>query len=94
MISRKAKFFVIMVVFPRSYNLPFCRLSAPLRLFNIPSLFFIDTSRSFMETIRYFTYPLRLSNEPTVYFIHRLRRFNVPMRLFNIPLGLFYVSFG
>ena len=73
MISRKAKFFVIMVVFPRSYNLPFCRLSAPLRLFSVPSLFFIDTSRSFMEMIRCFTYPLRLSNEPTVYFIHRLK---------------------
>ena len=87
MISRKAKFFVIMLVFPRSYNLPFCRHSALLRSFNIPSLFFIDTSRSFMETIRCFTYPLRLSNEPTVYFIHRLRRFNVPMRLFNVPLG-------
>ena len=87
MISRKAKFFVIMLVFPRSYNLPFCRHSAPLRSFNIPSLFFIDTSRSFMETIRYFTYPLRLSNEPTVYFIHRLRRFNVSMRLFNVLLG-------
>ena len=86
MISRKAKFFVIMVVFPRSYNLPFCRNNAPLRSFNIPSLFFIDTSRSFMETIRCFTYPLRLSNEPTVYFIHRLRRFNVPMRLFNVLL--------
>mgnify|MGYP000124143792 FL=1 len=94
MISRKAKFFVIMLVFPSSYNLPFCRLSAPLRLFNIPLLFFIDTSRSFMETIRCFTYPLRLSNEPTVYFIHRLRRFNVPMRLFNVPLGLFNVPFG
>ena len=87
MISRKAKFFVIMVVFPSSYNLPFCRHRAPLRLFNIPSLFFIDTSRSFMETIRYFTYPLRLSNEPTIYFIHRLRRFNVSMRLFNVLLG-------
>ena len=87
MISRKAKFFVIMLVFPRSYNLPFCRHSAPLRSFNIPSLFFIDTSRSFMETIRYFTYPLRLSNEPTIYFIHRLRRFNVSMRLFNVLLG-------
>ena len=60
MISRKAKFFVIMLVFPRSYNLPFCCHSAPLRLFNVPSLFFIDTSRSFMETIRCFTYPLRL----------------------------------
>lgn len=87
MISRKAKFFVIMLVFPSSYNLPFCRHSAPLRSFNIPSLFFIDTSRSFMETIRCFTYPLRLSNEPTIYFIHRLRRFNVPMRLFNVLLG-------
>ena len=73
MIARKAKFFVIMVVFPSSYNLPFCRHSAPMRLFNVPSLFFIDMSRSFMETIRCFTYPLRLSNKPTVYFIHRLK---------------------
>ena len=87
MISRKAKFFVIMLVFPSSYNLPFCRHRAPLRLFNIPSLFFIDTSRSFMETIRCFTYPLRLSNEPTVYFIHRLRSFNIPLGLFNVSLG-------
>ena len=94
MISRKAKFFVIMVVFPSSYNLPFCRHSAPMRLFNVPSLFFIDMSRSFMETIRCFTYPLRLSNKPTVYFIHRLWSFNVRLRLFNIPLGLFNVSLG
>ena len=94
MISRKAKFFVIMLVFPSSYNLPFCRHRALLRSFNIPSLFFIDTSRSFMETIRCFTYPLRLSNEPTVYFIHRLRRFNVPMRLFNVPMRLFNVLLG
>ena len=54
MISRKAKFFVIMVVFPRSYNLPFCRNNAPLRLSNEPTVYFIHRLRRFNVPMRLF----------------------------------------
>ena len=62
MISRKAKFFVIMLVFPRSYNLPFCRHSAPMRLFNVLLGLFNVRLWSFNVLLRLFNIPLGLFN--------------------------------